>query len=170
MPSVSAEPTVFVRRVRVFADPFVLRFQLQDPSRNVNAQDVLDIIPLTEQFILDQLQLTLGDRPEIFNIRIWRGLNVAPNQFFWEISVSEMIGLFPPGDEPSTAFLNVLIEEAFSGENDDDYVTLLRTVVPTFPRFNVFRRTVDVDYVDDFPLEDAAIDGALVEPPVVKQP
>ena len=169
-PTVSMEPTVMSRRVRVFADPFVLQYQLEDPSRNVNAADVQEIIPLTEQFILDQLRLTLGDRPTNFNIRIWRGLNVAPNQFFWEITVSEMIGIFPPGSEPSTAFLNVLIEEAFSGEYDDDYVTLLRSTVPTFPRFNVFRRTTDVDYVDDFPLDDAAVEGALIEQSEVEQP
>lgn len=168
-PSISMEPTVMVRRVRVFADPFVLQFRLQDPTRSVDANDVNGIIPLTEQFILDQLRLTLGNRPTNFNIRIWRGLNVPANQFFWEITVSELIGLFPPGSEPSTAFLNVLIEEAFSGDNDNDYVAFLRASAPQMPRFNVFRRTVDVDYVNNFPL-DNAVEGALVEQPVVEEP
>jgi hypothetical protein len=162
------EPTVVARQVRIFANPFVLQFQFQNPTRNVNANDVQAIIPLTEQFIRDQLRLTLGNRAREFDISIWRGLNAANDLFFWEITVSSLVGLFPRGDEPDTAFLDVLIEEAFVGENDDDYVVFIRARAP---QQGPFARTVDVDYVADFPLQSgAAVEGALVEQPVVEQP
>jgi hypothetical protein len=87
-------------RVRIFGNPFVLRFKLQNPTRNVNANDVQAIIPLTEQLIRDQLRLMLGNRAREFDISIWRVLNAANNLFFWEITVSSLVGLFPRGDEP----------------------------------------------------------------------
>ncbi|KAG7360704.1 filamentous hemagglutinin family outer membrane protein [Nitzschia inconspicua] len=147
-PSVSMAPTPSFVRVRIPVTPFTLLYEFVNDTPPIRRIDIVQLIPMTERYLLDFFLLRFGDRRvEFFDITLAEGLNSDGSAF---IRFSGFLrGEFPATeDAPSTAFINRLIRLAFSGARNQIYLTQLNTVLPAGNRF---RRTEKVSQVTVFP-------------------
>lgn len=166
MPSESPEPTSDFVAVRIPATPFTLFYEFEDNTPPIRRIDVVQLIPLTERYLLDFLRLRFGDRrAEFFDITLAEALNDDDAAF---VRFSGFLrGVFPDEDDaPTTAALNRLIALAFSGAPNRIYLSQLNN---NLPQGNRFRRTEDVDQVNTFPSGASTADADEI-PVIIVEP